>query len=70
MKVYYRDEKTFLVIEKFYSRTPDGIRQELFAIMVMALISRMLMFITDETADKQKMCERAAVQELNNSNCL
>lgn len=51
---YYRDEKTFLEIEKFHSRTPDGIRQELFAIMVMALISRMLMFIADETAEGRK----------------
>ncbi len=50
----YRDEKTFLEIEKFHSRTPDGIRQELYAIMVMALISRMLMFIADETADGKK----------------
>jgi hypothetical protein len=56
VEVYYRDEKTFLEIEKFHSRTPDGIRQELFAIMVMALISRMLMFIADETADSKK-CE-------------
>lgn len=55
-EVYYRDEKTFWEIEKFHSRTPDGIRQELFAIMVMALISRMLMFIADEFADDIK-CE-------------
>ena len=54
VEVYYRDEKTFLEIEKFHSRTPDGIRQELYAIMVMALISRMLMFIADETADGKK----------------
>ncbi len=54
VEVYYRDEKTFLKIEKFHSRTPDGIRQELFAIMVMALISRMLMFVADETTDGSK----------------
>lgn len=51
---YYRDEKTCLVIEKFHSRTPNGIRQELFAIMVMALISRMLMFIADEPVEGRK----------------
>lgn len=51
---YYRDEKVFLEIEKFHSRTSNGIRQELFAIMAMALISRMLMFIADETTDGKK----------------
>ncbi len=45
----YRDEKVFLEIEKFHSRTPNGIRQELFAIMIMTLIARMLMFVADET---------------------
>lgn len=58
VEVYYRDEKTFLKIEQFHSRTPNGIRQELFAIMVMALISRMLMFIADEATDGKK-CESA-----------
>lgn len=53
---YYRDEKVFLEIEKFHSRTPDGIRQEIFAIMVMTVISRMLMFIADEvTSPREKV---------------
>lgn len=43
VEVHYRDEKTFLEIETFHSRTENGIRQELFAILVMAVISRMLM---------------------------
>ncbi len=45
---YYRDEKVYLEIEKFHSKTPDGIRQELFAILVMSVITRILMAISVE----------------------
>lgn len=49
---YYRDEKVYLEIEKFHSKSPNGIRQELFAILVMSVITRILMVISvdiDET---------------------
>lgn len=36
----YRDEKTLQHIEHFHSRTPDGIRQELFAILIGCVIAR------------------------------
>ena len=39
----YRDEKVTLDIERFHARTPNGIRQELFAVMIMTVISRTLM---------------------------
>jgi hypothetical protein len=43
LEVQYRDEKTSLEIETFHSQTENGIRQELFAILVMAVIARTLM---------------------------
>ena len=52
---YYRDEKIYLEIEKFHSKSPDGIRQELFAVLVMSVITRVLMAISmdmDGTAIK------------------
>jgi len=54
---YYRDEKVFLEIEKFHSKTPNGIRQELFAIIAMTVITRILMVTVEdsnEAADKSE----------------
>ena len=45
VEVHYRDEKTSLDIETFHSHTENGIRQELFAILIMAVIARVLMVI-------------------------
>jgi hypothetical protein len=42
---YYRDEKVTFEIEHFHSRTPNGIRQELFAAMIMTVIARTLMVL-------------------------
>lgn len=48
MEVHYRDEKTSLDIETFHSQTENGIRQERFAILIMAVIARTVMvLITD-----------------------
>ncbi len=43
VEVHYRDEKISLDIETFHSHTENGIRQELFAILIMAVIPRVLM---------------------------
>ena len=40
---YYRDEKIFIDIDTFHSRTVNGIRQELFAAVIMSVIARILM---------------------------
>jgi hypothetical protein len=48
VEIYYRDEKTVLEIEEFHSKTCNGIRQELFAIAIMSVISRTLMQLTSE----------------------
>jgi len=45
VEVHYRDEKTSLDIETFHSHTENGIRQELFAILIMAVIARVLMVL-------------------------
>jgi len=39
---HYRDEKTLQHIEHFHSRPPNGIRQELFAILISCVIARTL----------------------------
>lgn len=42
VETHYRDEKTSMAVETFHSQTENGIRQELFAILVMAVIARLL----------------------------
>jgi hypothetical protein len=42
VETHYRDEKALQHIEHFHSRTPDGIRQELFAILIGCVIARPL----------------------------
>ncbi len=43
VEVHDRDEKTSLDIETFHSHTENGIRQELFAMLMMAVIALVLM---------------------------
>ena len=45
VEVHYRDEKTSLDMETFHSQTENGIRQELFAILIMAVIARTVMVL-------------------------
>lgn len=42
---YYRDEKIFIDVDTFHSRTVNGILQELFAALIMSVIARILMVI-------------------------
>jgi hypothetical protein len=44
---YYRDEKTVLNIDRFHSTTANGVRQELFAVLIMSVISRTLMQLSE-----------------------
>jgi len=46
VETHYRDEKTSMEIETFHSQTENGIRQELFAMVIMAVIARLLMRLT------------------------
>lgn len=48
IEVHYRDEKITLEIETFHSKTINGVLQELYAAMIMSVISRTLMILTSE----------------------
>jgi hypothetical protein len=48
VETHYRDEKTSMAIETFHSQTANGIRPELFAILIMAVITRLLMRLTTD----------------------
>jgi Transposase DDE domain len=50
VETHYRDEKTSLDIETFHSHTENGIRQELFAILLVAVIARILMVLMTDRA--------------------
>lgn len=50
---YYKDEKVTLQIETFHSQKPNGIRQELFAAMLMTVIARTLMSIAQQAYLKE-----------------
>ena len=45
---YYRDEKITLEIERFHSKTVNGILQEFYAAMIMSVISRTLMVLSSQ----------------------
>ena len=51
---YYRDEKVYLDIETFHSRSVNGILQELFAVMIMSVIARILMMLEKDTQPDRK----------------
>lgn len=54
IEVYYRDEKCTLEIEKFHSRTANGIRQELFAAMIMTIITRTMMILSSDFSQRRE----------------
>jgi hypothetical protein len=43
---YYRDEKVTFEIEKFHSKTENGIKQEFYSAMIMSVIARCCMVIS------------------------
>jgi len=59
---YCRDEKTVSEVEKFHSQTANGILQELFALMIMSVISRTLMILSSELS-----CQRAYEPQFKNA---
>jgi len=50
----YRDEKTYLDVETFHSRSENGIRQEFFAVVIMCVISRTMMALVSENSPEIK----------------
>lgn len=64
VEVHYRDEKTSLDIETFHSQTENGIRQELFAILIMAVIARTVMVLMtdpEQPAEAQPQFKHAVL---------
>lgn len=51
VEVYYREEKIIQEIERFHSRTPLGVRQELFAVMALTAISRTMAALSEQAHD-------------------
>lgn len=45
---YYRDEKVVLEVEEFHGKSPNSIRQELYAVTIMSVIARTLMVVTSQ----------------------
>ena len=67
VETYYRDEKVTMEIEKFHSKTENGILQELYAAMIMSVISRTLMMLCAQTSfsDKHRLQFKNAVLHLS-----
>lgn len=61
VEVHYRDEKTSLDIETFHSQTENGIRQELFAILIMAVIARTMMVLLTDSEQAQPQFKHAII---------
>ena len=52
---YYRDDKITIEIEKFHTKTTNGIRQELFASAIMSVIARLLINLMGHSADSNRI---------------
>ena len=61
VEVHYRDEKTSLDIETFHSQTENGIRQELFAILIMAVMARTMMVLQTDPEQAQPQFKHAII---------
>ncbi len=57
-----RNEKIVLEIEKFHGKTPNSIRQELYAVVIMSVIARTLMVLTSRL-----YCPKTAESQFNNA---
>ncbi len=53
----YRNEKVVLEIEKFHGKSPNSIRQELYAVTIMSVIARTLMVVTSRVQGSRRKVE-------------
>lgn len=51
---YYRDEKNTLELETFHTKKENGVRQELFAVATMSVITRTMMAVASQEIEKGK----------------
>ncbi len=54
VETHFRDEKITIAIERFHSRSPDGIRQELLAGAIMSVIARLLIMLCDSAQSQSQ----------------
>jgi hypothetical protein len=52
---HYRNEKIILEIEKFHSKCPNGIRQEIYAAAILSTIARLLINLTDQSSENGRI---------------
>lgn len=50
VETQYRDEKREMHIERFHGKTPNSVMQELYAIVIVAVMARLLSVLIDQTA--------------------
>jgi hypothetical protein len=58
LESYYRDEKVYLDIDTFHSRTVNGILQELYAAAIMSVISRTLILLSSLLGRRKRRASR------------
>ncbi len=61
---YYRDEKMTLEVERFHAKTCNGIKQELYATLIMSVISRLLMVLPSQESETQEPQFKNAIRSL------
>lgn len=54
IETFYRHEKAYIQLEKFHSRSVNGILQELFASLIVSIIAAVLMVIAYEAPNKSQ----------------
>jgi hypothetical protein len=52
---HYRNDKIILEIERFHSKSPIGIRQEIFAAAIMTTIARLLINLTNQSYENGRI---------------
>ena len=57
---YYRDEKMWLMVEEFMSESVLGVKQELFATMIMSIVTRVSLYL-----EELKNCKKGVPQFYN-----
>ena len=61
---YYRDEKEIMEIERFHAKTCNGIKHEMYATLIMSIISRLLMVIPTQKTEPQEVQFKNAIRSL------
>jgi Transposase DDE domain len=69
VEIHYRDEKVHLDIETFHTRGVNGIHQELFAVAIMAVITRTLMALSMSLASEEEEPAASAAASSTKSRC-